>query len=98
MNLKDLVEVCTQYEVKRVPLNIGRTDNLRLYGLCCPDTRQILLEKNQDHMELRDSFIHESLHALHYIKGDLFGVSCREQEKLVRYETKKLMRELYGKR
>jgi len=96
MNLKDVIEVLTQYEVRRTQLNHNPQNNMRTYGLCCPDTRIILLEQQQDHMELRDSIIHEFLHASAYIKGTV-GTNCREHEKMVRKESKYLMEKLYGR-
>jgi hypothetical protein len=95
--LKELVDVCTTYEIRKAGLNHGRVDNMRLYGLCCPDSKVILLEHQQDHTELRDSFLHEALHAHGYITGKYYGMKARDIERITRKETKYLMEMLYGK-
>ena len=98
LSVKNLVEICTQYEIKKIPLNMSNTGQGAVYGLCCPTSKTIYLEPQQDVMEMRDSFIHECFHAYHFMKGDLYGLTTAQSEKVVLDETKALMRRLYGRK
>ena len=35
-------------------------------GLCCPDTKEILLKQKQDYMQTFKTFIHEVVHAVEF--------------------------------
>ncbi len=100
LTLKDVIEVLIAYNIEhcRFPHNymieyFGEEAVPEIHGLALDDEKLILIDKEQGFEALRETIIHELLHAKHYKKGDLRG---KDIEVVVEKETSLTYKELYG--
>jgi len=93
MELKDVIEVLTHYDIKQIqfPSNLllpVEKDNV--FGICHHNGRCIYINNEQDLMATRESVIHELIHAHLRIIGK------KEVESQVVKETARIIKKLYG--
>jgi len=97
LDLKEVIETLSTYNVEhtRFPHNylaeVGY-DVPIIRGLALGDRRLILLDKEQNCEEMRETVIHELIHTVHYRRGDLRS----RVEKIVQKETREIYKHLYG--
>ena len=100
LTLKDVIETLAIYDIEhcRFPHNYladAGMDIPNIAGLCINDKKLILIDKEQGDEELKETIIHELIHAKHYKKGDLKN-NRNYIERHVQAETVMTYLKLYG--
>jgi len=102
LTLKEAIEALAIYNIEhcRFPHNyFAETGDFgdipELHGLVLDDRRLILIDKEQGIEEIKESVIHELIHAKHFMKGDLPS-NIKTIERRVIAETTLTYSKLFG--
>ena len=99
LTLKEVIEILIEYnvELKEFPLNNWREVNNKpkIRGLIIDDLRRIVIDKNQSKDLLRESILHELVHAKYFKSGGLSTLSQKQIENTVQKESEEVYKKLY---
>jgi len=97
IKISDMINALTHYNLEHVefPLEPLMENGAEYMGLADDYKRKLYINKDKPLSIKRETVVHEIIHAVHYLRGDLDTFSENKIEKLVDKETKTIMKRYF---